>query len=487
MLVFVVGVLVLFNTGQIVNKKVELDNTADAAAYSAAVQQARAYNVIAYLNRAQVANEVATAQMVSLQSWMNYVISGSGNFAKAANIVGTILDFVPFAEEIGIMLNETAAALNEAKTALTAMRNGMKPVFSSAILALSALNAGYAKVTGLITDAEVADVPYVVDKVVKLSVVTTPGSTDKAASLGVASLGELSAQAVVANHKDVRIYSVPEVRPPATPPRTADAERYRSVVMEARDGFSKSRSQDLFALFHKRGGTDLVGYNRWVGMDTLEAKSDLPFPFDIFNIDVPMAWGGAAAVYATAPYSTLAAHDPGWKSLYPNDRGNHAAYDGAANNGEAGKLARLLPAMPVTEAILTNYRGLHPYEDVNGKTVASVPYAQSGSPDDTEGPVFTVLVEQKMTDVSTTSNLHMGAPAGSAPVLGVALQAPDAAQNKKMTALASAQVYFDRPRTLFPRADGQRELGSLFSPYWQARLVDTPRAIKVILFGTSAL
>jgi hypothetical protein len=57
-----------------------------------------------------------------------------------------------------------------------------------------------------------------------------------------------------------------------------------------------------------------------------------------------------------------------------------------------------------------------------------------------------------------------------------------------MTALASAQVYFDRPRMLaaFRRADDQRELGNLFSPYWQARLVETPRSIKLAIFGADA-
>lgn len=41
-LVLCIGLLVTFNTGQVVNKKVELTNTADSAAYSVAVQQARA-------------------------------------------------------------------------------------------------------------------------------------------------------------------------------------------------------------------------------------------------------------------------------------------------------------------------------------------------------------------------------------------------------------------------------------------------------------
>jgi hypothetical protein len=83
--------------------------------------------------------------------------------------------------------------------------------------------------------------------------------------------------------------------------------------------------------------------------------------------------------------------------------------------------------------------------------------------------------------VRTSSNINIGGPPQ--------LQAPDQAQNNKMSALASAQVYFDRPRTLtvFRRTDDHRELGSLFSPYWQARLVDTPRSVKLEIFGADAV
>src|SRR5690606_29071692 len=58
---------------QAVNKRVTLTNTADAAAYSVAVQQARVMNFAAYTNRARIANEVAVDQMVSLWSWMNMI------------------------------------------------------------------------------------------------------------------------------------------------------------------------------------------------------------------------------------------------------------------------------------------------------------------------------------------------------------------------------------------------------------------------------
>jgi competence protein ComGC len=200
MLVFVIGVLVLFNTGQIVNKKVQLNNTADAAAYSAAVQQARAYNLIAYLNRAQVANEVATAQMVSIHSWMNFAISGTDHFADAVQVIGVALDITVVAAEVGVELNEIATELNELKNTMQQVRNTMKGAFSVAIGVLSEANVVYAKAERLLTGVEVADIPEVVRKVVEQNTVSTAGSTDKAASVSAKSLFLLGTQAAIANN-----------------------------------------------------------------------------------------------------------------------------------------------------------------------------------------------------------------------------------------------------------------------------------------------
>jgi hypothetical protein len=473
MLVFVVGVLVLFNTGQAVNKKVQLNNTADAAAYSAAVQQARAYNLIAYLNRAQVANEVATAQIVSLHSWMNFAISGTDHFADAVQTIGVLLDISVVGAEVGVELNEIATELDEVKEGMQKLRDGMKQAFSVAILGLSSANAAYAEATRLVSLTEVGDIPSIVQKVITQNAVTGNGSADHAASLSAKSLVLLGAQAAAANEKYARLYKVPRSSSPSSnPAHTADADRYANVVMEARDGFSAKRDGDILFL-HKRGGTDMVSYNRWVSIDTLNAKAG--------PIDAPMAWGGAAAVKSSsgAAFSNLSDPDKGWTSPYDNDRGHYDPYGGAGNNGLSSRVARKQPATPSNDsAILTNYQGLQSYEDIAADK-AIVPYTDSGTPD--AGPVFTVLVEQPMSEVRTSSNTNIGGPPQ--------LQAPDQAQNNKMSALASAQVYFDRPRTLtvFRRADDHRELGSLFSPYWQARLVDTPRSVKLEIFGADAV
>ena len=67
--VVLLGLLLLYNVAQLTTQKMKLQNTADAAAYSGALTEARDYNFTAYANRAMIANQVAVAQIVGLRSW----------------------------------------------------------------------------------------------------------------------------------------------------------------------------------------------------------------------------------------------------------------------------------------------------------------------------------------------------------------------------------------------------------------------------------
>ena len=79
--------LLVFNLGQTVNDKMRLQNAADAAAYSAALWEARSLNFQSYVNRALVANEVAIAQSVSLRSWSQYMAQTLRNSATVGRWV----------------------------------------------------------------------------------------------------------------------------------------------------------------------------------------------------------------------------------------------------------------------------------------------------------------------------------------------------------------------------------------------------------------
>ena len=69
MAVLVVAALALYKSGKLTSNKMELQNAADAAAYSMSLVEARDLNFAAYMNRAIVANEVAIGQFVGLASW----------------------------------------------------------------------------------------------------------------------------------------------------------------------------------------------------------------------------------------------------------------------------------------------------------------------------------------------------------------------------------------------------------------------------------
>ena len=72
LLLGVLALRLLFESGQYTAARQRLLNTADAAALSAATWRARVLNFHAYSNRAIIANEVAIAQAVTLLAWSQY-------------------------------------------------------------------------------------------------------------------------------------------------------------------------------------------------------------------------------------------------------------------------------------------------------------------------------------------------------------------------------------------------------------------------------
>ncbi len=67
--ILLVSVFAMFKTGKLTTNKMQLQNAADAAAFSMSTVEARDLNFASYMNRAIVANEVAIGQFVGLASW----------------------------------------------------------------------------------------------------------------------------------------------------------------------------------------------------------------------------------------------------------------------------------------------------------------------------------------------------------------------------------------------------------------------------------
>ena len=482
------GLVLVFDTGQSVNKKVQLVNSADAAAYSVAVQQARTLNFAAYMNRGRVANEVAIAQLVSIWSWTNYLHAHTAIFIE----VLSWLKYIPY---VGSVFAALEAGYKVAEALIGGIRTAYRPVASTAVQVLDELNgllAGAARTFvrwGGIEAAQIAK-----------DVLKKNDPTAEIDATGWVVLGQQLTQAASDGPNSfLQKYDLP-----GRNRRSAGMDRYRNVVMESRDYFSADRSQRnslLIIKFPSNGGTDMVDYNRWSAIDTLQMKINLPWPID--DISLPLGWGGAQAVERTNPrpkfFPGIRAggrngRGNGWRAYYHNRRPTYRQYGGATNwvakrlaaNQPSVNLYKPFPYRNVTQrtytkrndAYFTGYQGLRDYDDVR-RGFAENPDVDN----DKAGPIFSVYATSDRRNARTSQDINgIGGPAGG----NLELKS----NVSKLTAISTAQVYFNRApysnlfRRMVPRrwngrpsSDDQLEMGNLFSPYWQARLVETPTSV----------
>jgi hypothetical protein len=210
-----------------------------------------------------------------------------------------------------------------------------------------------------------------------------------------------------------------------------DLRRYTRLLSDSRDGFTRSRSDDLFDVgivsIARRGGTDLIGEYTWRGLDTLS----LHFDYLIDHDEVPIAWGAA-------------------------EQRRHAT----TRRGEHGGSFRRNPSASRRAArairVDQGYQGVPQIRDVVN------PQSQEPRP-----LTYSVAAVLRADAVRTIDRLLQRAPSLATPEGGSESVVP-AFSGAALHALASAEVYFQRPAA---RRDGREEYPSLFNPYWQARLV----------------
>ncbi len=487
-----IGLVLVFDTGQSVNKKVQLVNSADAAAYSVAVQQARTLNFAAYMNRGRVANEVAIAQLVSLWSWTNYLHAHTAIFVEAMSW----LKKIPY---VGVVFAALEVAYRAAEVVIGGIREVVHGAGTLGVKVLDELNgllAGAARTFVRWGGLEAAQIAK--------DVLKENDATAEIDAVGwLVLVGQLRDAASDGPNSFLQKHDLPRRNR-----RSAGMDRYRNVVMESRDHFSADRSQRnsfLIASLPTNGGTDMVDYNRWVALDTLQLRVPLPWP--IPDINAPLGWGGAQAVRDTSPtprfFPGIRAGgrngtSNGWRAYHHNGRPTYRQYGGVTNRG-AGRMAdrqpsvnlnRPMPYRSITvkthtkrnDAFFTGYEGLRDYDDV--RTAGPKRWAETPDADDRKaGPIFSVYVTSDRRNARTSQDVAgIGGPAGGNLELTSTVD--------KLTAISTAQVYFNRAphnslfRRMVPRSwngrpssDDQLEMGNLFSPYWQARLVETPQSI----------
>ena len=398
--------LFVFNSGQIVAAKVRLIGGADAAAHSGAQWQARALNFQAYMNRGIVANEVAIAQLVSLRSWSAYM---NQVLQKAA----TVSTLVP----------PLGAPLRVASRSWTAMNRGLQRALPPLEAVASHWNVDVLSRAEYAAHAQAAGV--VEGLAQRVAVANVPELDGNRGSTVFAAANAARWAALTTGHGR----------------EGQQRERLRAVVLDSRDGFTASRRWTLGlsqVSLRKRGGTDLIGYDDWRGMDTLALRTP-----GIFGAsETPLAWDAAedrrAAVVGRGEHG-----------------GSYRDNPRTSRNAERGLRAA------------GGYAGLPAYRDVRAIGPGSDPRLR-----------FEFEARQPGASIGT-SDVVMGSPATMVPGTAEAPVRP-AYHSGNAYALAAAQVYFRRP---VGRADAQRELGSLFNPYWQARLAPVTRAQRLLAAG----
>lgn len=514
--VLCLGVVLLFDTGQAVNKKVKLVHTADAAAYSVAVQEAKALNFAAYMNRAQVANEVAISQMVSMWSWANmlhtHAAVGYQRFTIMALAAAGAVVTLPAVPALEAIANAYKVAEKAIATGRTFLHKGLTlagviPGLEGGLIeGLSLLNSGYSAAAGLAVNY----VGGIDGYMTATDVVTKNDPKAKFYLLGKGLLIDQLAHATT--HNVPSLQGDPLLNDYSVKKNGADGmDRFRNVVMGSRDEFSADRGLNTGVSLAgivgielgTWGGTDLVEYDRWAGMDTMSFKLEWP----LGDIDIPFGWGGAQALENT---TTLPPFLPGIQSgkdggegWYSHEHDGNPTYE--PYGGSSGLTADWADSYPSVnapwlvldsdnglndkaDAYFEGYRGLQAYQDVND-AYAGTPGGDTTKEAEAEaaGPLFTIYIYSDQADARVSEDTAIGTPDGS----GLALDAQT--NNNRITAISTAQTYFNRPpdyalfRRLVPREwngdpefDEDLEKGSLFSPYWQARLVKTPARLYAL-------
>jgi hypothetical protein len=388
--------LLVFDSGQAVSEKQRLVNAADAAALGAATWQARALNFESYMNRAVIANEAAIAQSVSLRSWsayMNQMLPGAALLTR----------WVPLLNAATLVLQRLWAGFDQA----------LQPGLAAVEGLLSVVDHDLAGAQRFVHAAALAAVPEVVRG--------TLAANDPRYRLSTG--GELLLARWASDW--IRFTSF-----------YGGAFRWRQadVLRRSLDGFTDSRRATLepplvgsLLRFEKRGGTELLDFETWRGMDTLSMHTRTGLFAGRLREQVPLGWGGAEDGEFTRLRGVLGG------SPQVNPRASRLAT--AATRRQLGYLG--LPSL--RDVSVDQRNGLEPPRIVVRAAVDADRLAMSR-----EAMRQPVAVE-----------------------LSGRVVRPGAVPGEAAFATSAAEVRFVR---LVPRADGSRELGSLYNPYWRPRL-----------------
>jgi hypothetical protein len=451
----------VYNVGQVTNRKEETINAADAAALSGALVEARMMNFQAYINRAEIANEVTIAQLVSLDSFVDY------NNTLFQNIA-TYTAIVPY-------LNDATQAASDAAQVLADVVN---PIVAAAVPATEALNEELHVVQLAAYGATGEAAREVSQNVARANLTTFDGRDDERPSVTAGSFAALLNQAAWFHFTG-----------------TADSSVEKDIVLASRDPFSTHRGNGILlnafntafeilglgisytVLDKTSGDTVLDGTDHWIAQDSLDLASGGVQT----TLGIPTGYG-----VQVDPFSPPLGY-------------GRADADSDGNTDHNLCTEHILLNQPTVNCQLAqdnaktlSYHGLPELRDLIAGLSTSDPCSTNNGSDSPALP-YVMAVQRTGNATKTTQRLGMnnvtlsdaGSPEGS-PQLTDDLQNGDA-----VTSISEACVFFFRPDVNtkditagnLPRPDAIHEFASLYNPYWQARLTAADPKWSAMLYG----
>jgi hypothetical protein len=413
----------LYNLGQVAAARARLTHAADAAAYSAALAQARALNLLSYINRAQVAHQVAMAHLVTLASWAKFsdtqaARAAMGNppasliaslfgaraasgYRQARDTGGVTAELArAFAAHDDLVHNTLARAARRQAEDLPAQREAM----------LSAvLRANYPELAGA---PGALSYRWLADGWPGRAQRQTAGELEQ---LTLAAAGRFA----FLRPRDLAIPGNWMVSPYC--PDSRHKLRRQGNTQFDGQGWSSNDTLSFHAL----------RANRWIGC---------------YYREYPMGWGLAGWAQGGAVQSA------------PEDFSQEDFWRWVANNTSwdlwGGNVNSLAQTYAFMQRVDMQGRGLPEFYQVQGGQALR----------------FAVAVRQD------TDTLPVAGGASRVALAGVfGWRAFD--QGENMTVTSAAETFFVRPQA---RADGRTEAATLFRPYWQARRVAVSEAEQAL-------
>ena len=439
------GIFVLYSTGQAATDKQKLANAADAAAYSGSLWQARAMNFQAYTNRAMVANQVSIAQAVTLQSWASYGVVASEN-------ISTVLKPVPV---LNIVAQGVASGLDSVERIVS-------PISSALLKVVNSVNRGLSvSQTAMFVSAFVAT-PDVVRAVVSES--DSRFSVDTAYSgIGISNnLKEWQSFTTRFTNEDL------------------EAMQTRAgMINDSRDAFTRERNWKFFKNFwfystpltrhrlYREGKTELILVEKdgaaqweWKAKDTLSLHNRLWRWRGSKRYEIPVGWAEAFANSG----STNSTIEPGaCTSAQAFQRSNECSRflgmnrraEYLADTGVPSPFAR-----QETQVAMRGFTGLQAFRSLSKQTL------------DQELPRVRLKIEVSMPAEEIVSADSSG--------LGETFKAPVSTLGGVVSSISTAEIFYERPDS---EGSNVLEKANAYNPFWGARL--SPIAASDRLLATS--